>query len=171
MQNPVELRSSYLLFFPLVIFSLIVDIVRLPEVVSPFRPDIMTLVLIFFAMYDPGRFSIGWAWFCGLLLDLLTGAPLAQNALCAAMQIYLISSQFRRFALFAKWQQMIVIYIINILGHTLGYWISHIAGAVTYSANIVYPSVVTALLWPVVFYLVLFLCRAMNIKLQLPREE
>ncbi len=171
MQNPVEPRSSYLLFFPLVIFALIVGIVRLPEVVAPFRPDIVTLVLIFFAMYDPGRFSIGWAWICGLLLDLLTGAPLAQNALCEALQIYLISSQFRRFAIFAKWQQMIVIYIINILGHTLGYWISHIAGTVTYNTNIIYPSVVTALIWPVFFYLSLFLCQAMNIKLLLPKEE
>lgn len=171
MPTPIEARSSYVLFFPVVLFSLILDIVRLPEVAAPFRPDFLALSLIFFAIFDPRRISIGCAWIAGLLLDLLTGAPLAQNALCLALQIYLIVTQFKRFALFAKWQQMIVILIVNILGHVLGYWISHIAGKVNYDDNIFYPSIITALLWPAVFYAGIFICKAMNVVPYKPKEN
>lgn len=167
----VETRSSYLLFIPLLLVALIVDIVRLPEFVAAFRPDFLALLLTFFAVYDPRRIGIVWAWCCGLLVDLLMGAPLGQNALCIALQIYLIMTQFKRFGQFAKWQQMIVILIINMLGHVLGYWISHIAGNVNYNDNLFYPSIITALLWPVVFYAVIFLCKAMNIAPNVPREN
>ncbi len=164
-------RSSYFLFFPLILAALFVDIIRLPEVLNPYRPDFLSLFLVYFAVYDPRRVGIGWAWCGGLLLDFLTGAPLSQNALCMALQIYLILSQFRRFSQFAKWQQVIIILVVNLLGHVLGYWISHLAGNVSYDGSIVMSSLITALLWPAVVVLCLFLCRSLNIAPDTPKEN
>ncbi|MBU3827424.1 MAG: rod shape-determining protein MreD [Candidatus Anaerobiospirillum merdipullorum] len=156
-------RSTYFLFFPLLFMALVIDIIRLPEIINPYRPDILSLCVIFFATFDPARVNIGWAWIAGLLLDLLTGAPLSQHALCLALQVFLILSQFQRFALFALWQQILIILVVNLLGHVLGYWISHLAGQVNYEESIAASSVVTAALWPVISLLCLFLCRALNL--------
>ncbi len=166
-----ESRSSYFLFFPLVLFALIIDIISLPEVLIPFRPDFLSLFVLFFAIFDPRRVNIGCAWISGLLLDFLLGSPLSQNALCLALQIFIILSQFQRFAQFAKWQQIIIIFVVNLLGHVLGYWISHLAGMVSYGGSIVLPSLITALLWPPVCLVCLFLCRSLNIAPNVPREN
>ena len=67
-----QYRSSYLLFFPLLFIVLILEIVRLPAAASQYRPDILGVMLIFFAMTDPKRINIGMAWISGLLLDILS---------------------------------------------------------------------------------------------------
>lgn len=166
-----EAKSSYLLFFPLLLAALIVSIIRLPEALTPFRPDFLSLILIFFAVYDPRRINIGWAWLAGLLLDFLMGAPLAQNALCVSLQVFIILSQFKRFAQFNRWQQVIIVFIVNWLGHGLGFWISHIAGAVTYDTSVTIPAVITALLWTPACWLCLLLCQVLNIAPDAPKEN
>lgn len=170
-QNNEQSRSVYFLFFPCVLAGLFLCIVHLPDRADAFRPDLLSLFLIFFSVFDPRRINMGWAWIAGLLLDFLTGAPLSQNALCLALQVYIIAAQFRRFAQFVLWQQMIIVFTVNLLSHVLGYWISHIAGNVSYEGNLLYPAVLTALLWPVVFYLCRLLCSGLNIKPDTPKED
>lgn len=156
--NAAPKHSTFLLFVPLAIASMMFMICRLPEAVGPYRPDLLTLVLIFFAIFDQKRISIEIAWLCGLILDLLNGSPLGLNALCCSLQVYLVISQFKKFALFALWQQSIVIALVNFVAMVLGYWIGHIIGQPDYSVSFITHTAVTALLWPPVSLGCAFLC-------------
>ncbi|HIV54618.1 MAG TPA: rod shape-determining protein MreD [Candidatus Anaerobiospirillum stercoravium] len=156
-------RSSYLIFFPLLFIMLILEIVHLPALIAPYRPDFLALLLIFFASSDPKRINVGWAWCSGLLLDLLSGAPLGFNALILAFQVYIILSQFKSFISFMLWQQIIIIGIVNLIGHIVVYWAGHLIAQGTYSGNFGWPTVVTMVLWPFMMVLLVALWRVFNI--------
>ncbi len=149
----VQYRSSYLLFFPLLFFVLILEIIRLPAAIAPYRPDILGLLLIFFATMDPKRVNIGFAWICGLLLDILSGAPMGVNGLRVAFEVFLIVSQFRHFQSFMLWQQMVIIGIVNLIGSVGVYWICHLIGQSGYNDFFGWSSLVTLFAWPVMLFL------------------
>ncbi len=156
-------HSSFMLFLPLVFLCLMFEIFRLPEVIAPYRPNLLALVLIYFSVFDPRRINIEIAWICGLLIDLMTGAPLGINALSYALQIYLIVSQFKRFAIFAKWQQLIIIVLVNFLGQVLCFWIGHIMGQTVYEVNFAARTVTTGILWIPTAFICALLCSSFSI--------
>lgn len=152
-------RSSYLLFTFAVFVALFLEIVHFPTEMEMFRPDFLALVLIYFAFFDPGRINIGLAWICGLILDLLSGAPLGINALICASQVFIIHTQFKRFANYIIYQQAIIIGIVNIIAHTAVYWLEHLLGAGNYHVSFIVPACATAVMWMFVALLLKYLCK------------
>ena len=55
-------------------------IMPLPDWAVEFRPDWVTLVLIYWAMAVPTRVGVTVAWFAGLLLDVSYGTLMGQHA-------------------------------------------------------------------------------------------
>ncbi len=156
-------RSIFFVFIPVLIFALVLQIIRLPESIDVNRPNIIILVLIFFGLINPKRINVEFAWLVGLILDLLTGAPLGINAFLLATQIYLITSQFKRFPQYAVWQQSFIICMVNVVVNVIGYWFEHIIGQGTYDLNVWIPSVVLGVLWPIVYFLLLITCRSFSV--------
>ena len=78
---------------------------------------------------------MGFAWICGLILDLLTGAPLAINALICAAQVFVIRTQFKRFSNYVIYQQAIIIGLVNIIAHVAAYWLAPLLGAGNFHVN------------------------------------
>lgn len=156
-------RTSYVIFFPLLFIMLLLEIVHLSAVIAPYRPDFLALLLIFFAISDPKRINVGIAWFSGLLLDFLSGAPIGFNALILALQVYLIVSQFRHFATFNLWQQMVIVALSNLISHIGVYWLGHLIGQGSYTGSIGWSILVTMVFWPIMLGLCLFLWRICNI--------
>ena len=163
MLNNSRMHSIYLLFFPTLFLGLIFQIIRLPEIIAENRPDFIILVLIFFAMIDNRKVTLEFAWITGLILDFLSGAPLGINALMLAAQFYLIVSQFSRFPLYHVWQQAIIIGIVNLIVHVIGYWIEHLIGISFYQSSFLISSGILILAWPVFFIILTMLCAAFSI--------
>lgn len=158
--NEHNQRSIYVVFLPLVFLGLVLSIVRLPGFFENNRPDFVVLVLIYFSVLDNRMISIEIAWLTGLLLDLLSGAPLGINAFMMAAQVYLIVSQFTKFSSYRVWQQAIIICVINLLVNIIGYWIGHIFGLNYFHASYVIPSIMLFVLWPIFYVLCTILCKA-----------
>lgn len=150
-------RSSYVLFFPLLFIMLLLEIVHVPAEFSHYRPSFLATLLIFFVTSDPNRINIGLAWLSGFLLDLLTSAPLASNALVLSSQLCLILVYFKNFVHFLVWQQMLVIGCINLLCPIAVYWLCHIIGQSSYTTFFLWQAFVTMLMWPVFLLLYKFL--------------
>lgn len=157
-------RSSYIIFFPLLFLVLMLEIVHLPAAVAPFRPDFMALLLIYFAINDPLRISVGIAWITGFLLDLLTGAPMGINGLAMAFQVWVVVSQFRHFSQFSVWQQMCIIGIINFLVHLCVSWIENLIGQAVSPSNYSYQTLSTIVFWPIVLLICEILWGLFNIQ-------
>ena len=116
-------NSFLLLLVPMLFIGLILQIIHLPEVISLNRPDFLTLIILFFAIYSNFSLKIETSWLVGIFLGLATGAPLGINALIISAQIYLITTQFKNFYKYKIWQQVIIVGIINFLVTILCYWV------------------------------------------------
>jgi rod shape-determining protein MreD len=67
------------------IVGLMLTVMPLPESAEPFRPDWLALVVIFWAMQLPRTWSVGSAWFIGIVLDVSYGTLLGQHALALCL--------------------------------------------------------------------------------------
>lgn len=164
--NKDNQKSLMLLLIPIIFFAMILHIVRLPAVISPYRPDFIILVLLFFSMSDKLNAKIEISWFCGVILDLLTGAPLGISAFILSAQVYLLNNNLFDFKGYALWQQTILIAIINLVVSFIAYWIYHLIGQSYYEASFIIPAVSTALFWPVIYMLCYLLCGVFSVELE-----
>ncbi len=171
MINSKDGKNSFLLLLiPMLIVSVILQIVHLPEIVSINRPDFALLVILFFSIHTNFSAKLEAAFITGIILDLVSGAPLGINALIMSSQIYLISVQFKNFPKYMLWQQMIIVGLINFLASTISYWIVHIIGVSNYDLNVLIPAVVTAVFWPVIYFISMLLCATFSVSLSSEKE-
>ena len=156
-------RSLIFIFIPLVVIALLFQIIHLSDFMMENRPNLLVLILVFFTTLNKFHFGIETAFITGLILDLLSGAPLGINALICAAHVYIITSQFKRFSLYALWQQSILIMILNLIINVITYWLEHIIGQSYYEVNFLLPALFTAILWPLVNFLCLLLAQTFSI--------
>lgn len=150
---------------------LILEIVHLPAAIANYRPDFMGLFLIFFAIADPLRVNVGIAWFSGILLDLLTGAPLSLNGLAIAAQVFVVVSYFRHFAQFAVWQQMSIIGILHLLIFGVMVWFENLIGQASSITTYVYQTGSTIVFWPIMLLICNLIWHFFNIQAASIKKE
>ena len=130
--------------------GLLVDVVPLPEWALPYRPDALLLVLIYWCMAAPARVGVGIAWLLGLVVDVLQGALLGQNALAFATVGFLVVAFHLRLRMYPLWQQALVVAALVLLDHALVSWVRALSGrAVDWRYFLSAPA--AALLWPWLF--------------------
>jgi len=85
--NPIALAgvSRYVVAFGL---AMVLMIVPLPEALLLYRPDFVTLILIYFCLYHPDSIGVLVAFLVGLLVDVVTFGILGQQALAKVIIAY-----------------------------------------------------------------------------------
>ena len=61
--------------------AMLLTILPMPDWARPFRPQWVTLVLLYWAIALPHRIGVGSGFLVGIVLDVLTGTLLGQHAL------------------------------------------------------------------------------------------
>lgn len=140
-------RSPLILLFPLLLLAIILKIASLPQFISENRPDLLALILIYFAVIAGNRICLEIGWLTGLIVDLLLAAPLGINALIISAQVYLVASQFINFSSYSVWQQAVIVGIVNLIVNIVGYWLAHIILQTTYEVNFWVPAILMGVLW------------------------
>ncbi len=117
------------------------------------RPDWLTLVLIYWIFTLPQSVGILTAWCAGLVMDILSGGILGQQALSMVVVAFFARTLRYRLRLFPFWQQalgilllvglkdLVLLLVQWLIGHpprTLLYWASTVS---------------SVLLWPYVYRL------------------
>lgn len=131
-----------------VISAFMLAIMPLPDWATDFRPDWVTLVLIYWAMALPASIGVTVAWMAGLMLDVSHGAVLGQHALGLVIVIYVINAQHQRLRVASLLQQAIVIFVLLFFKQLLSLWVTGIMGRAPDSWLYFMPSITSALLWP-----------------------
>lgn len=155
-------HGGSIIFLSLVV-ALLLTTLPLPEQMRLLRPDWVLLVLIYWSMALPHRIGVGIGWFMGLLNDVLTGMLLGQHALAYSLVIYLTLKLHQRLRLYPLWQQALSILVLLTLGQLLLLWINGMIGRPIHSWLYWMPSVLGALLWPLIFVLLRGLRRAFRV--------
>jgi rod shape-determining protein MreD len=103
-------------------------VVPLPGIVEPFRPDWVAVVLLYWSLMAPRRFSLLTAFWMGLALDTLTGALLGQHALALLVIVYIAERNHLRLRVFPVSQLALTVLILLGLYEFILFWIDGVAG-------------------------------------------
>ena len=133
------------------IVALMLTSLPLPESTIMFRPDWLTLVLIYWCMAVPERVGIFTGWIIGLTLDVMHGSLLGQNALALALVSYIVNVTHLRVRMFPLWQQAAVIFLLILLHLAVIAWIRGVAGDFGITLMYWMPAVTSAVVWPFLF--------------------
>jgi rod shape-determining protein MreD len=126
-------------------------VMPLPVWAQDFRPQWVSLALIYWCMALPQRVSIGSAWSMGVLEDVLTGTLLGQHALGLTLVAYLTLKLHLRVRIFPLWQQSLVVLALLLVERLLGLWVIGATGQPTPTLWYWAPTLVGTLLWPWVY--------------------
>ncbi len=134
-----------------IIVAFMLAIMPLPGWMVEFRPDWVTLVLIYWAMTLPTKIGVTMAWFTGLLLDVNYGSLMGQHAIGMVLVIYVIHLQHKRLRVASLLQQAIVIFFLLLLKQLLTLWVNGMLGRAPDSWLYFMPTITSALLWPWIY--------------------
>ncbi|MEO6365077.1 MAG: rod shape-determining protein MreD [Luteimonas sp.] len=92
-----------------VLVALVLGLLPLPDVLAPFRPYWLALVLGYWVIEEPARAGLGFAFACGLLADLTFGGLLGEQALRLVVMAFILDRFRARLRFFPLSQQSLAI--------------------------------------------------------------
>jgi len=130
--------------------GLVLTIMPLPEVVDPFRPDWLAMLVIFWTMQLPRTWSVGSAWVIGIFLDVSQGTLLGQHALALCFVAFITVRFHLLMRVFPMPQLMATVLPILAIYQFLLFWINGVAGIDAPSVTYWGPIISGTVLWPIV---------------------
>ena len=131
-----------------IIGAFILAIMPLPDWAVEYRPEWVTLVLIYWVMAVPSRIGVTVAFFTGLLLDVSNGTLMGQHALGMVLVIYVIHIQHQRLRQASLLQQAIVIFVLLLVKQLSVVWVDGMLGRAPDSWLYFMPTITSTFLWP-----------------------
>jgi rod shape-determining protein MreD len=132
--------------------ALMLVMLPLPSWAQPFRPDWVTLVMIYWVMALPEYVGVVMAWVCGLLLDVTQGTILGQHAFGLVVVIWIVQLFYLRIRVASLLQQALVVFALLTLKLLLTVWVNGLVGLESASfLSYVLPLFTGALIWPWLF--------------------
>jgi len=119
-------------------------------VAQALKPDFVALVLLYWCIQEPRYVGVGIAWLVGLLMDVGDATYFGQHALAYAVLAYGAEYFRRRVLRFSPWQQAAQVAVLLGLCAAIVLVIRYVGGAPLPRWTYVVPSLVGALLWPLV---------------------
>lgn len=81
--------ESFLLLALTALIGIVASMIPLPYWLAVLRPAFVVLVVLYWSTMAPQAGGIALGFCCGLILDVLSGAPLGEHALALALVSYL----------------------------------------------------------------------------------
>jgi rod shape-determining protein MreD len=144
--NPFFIWGSLLL-------ALIVNMLPLGR--TPWMPDIVALVLVFWSVHQPQRVGIGVAFFFGLCMDVHQTSLLGQHALAYTALSFFAITIHRRLLWFSVPSQAVQVLPLFLAAHAIELALRMVAGGTFPGSNILLAPLVEAALWPVISVILL----------------
>jgi rod shape-determining protein MreD len=122
---------------------------------TPWMPDILALVLVFWSVHQPLRVGIGAAFLFGLAMDVHQSALLGQHALAYTALTFFAITIHRRLLWFTVPSQAVQVLPLFAAAHAIELAIRMIAGGAFPGVSVLLAPVIECLLWPVVSVILL----------------
>ena len=133
-----------------VVLALLFSLVPLPAVVAPYRPNLLLLLIIYWALRAPAVAGLLFAWLCGLAVDLLTGTLLGQHAVAFLAIAFITHKQQLRMRVFPIYHQTFTVFAFLALYEFLIWWIDGIIGLEVNNWQRWMSVVSGAVFWPII---------------------
>lgn len=144
-------RPSPWLALPLSFFvAFLLVALPLPQVLSYWRPELVTMVLVFWVLNEPGKVGVWTAFVLGLLLDVLMATTFGVYPLVLAVVAYLTRLSYRWVKVFSLWQTGGLVFALVLVSLIVKRILLGVLGTSPDSLLFWLPALTSALLWPTV---------------------
>jgi rod shape-determining protein MreD len=133
------------------VVALVLSIVPLPPFLQWARPEWVALVLIYWVIALPNRVGVTIGFVVGVLLDVLEGSTLGQNALALVVVAYFSCLLYQRLRMFVLWQQAMMVFILIGVNQLVYQWVHSLGTIGDRTLAFLLPALVSALFWPWIF--------------------
>lgn len=137
--NPVFIWGSLLL-------AMITNMVPLGR--TPWMPDLLALVLVFWSVHQPLRVGIVAAFVFGLAMDVHETGLLGQHALAYTALSYFAITIHRRLLWFSVPSQALQVLPLFVAAHAIQLAVRMMAGGTFPGLSVLLAPVIESLLWP-----------------------
>ena len=142
-------RISRLRVTVTVILAVIFAVLPLPEPINAARPDLLLLLVIYWALSAPRIAGLLFAWLCGLSIDVLKGIILGQHALAFLVVAYITHKNQLRIRVFPMSQQTATVFMLLAVYQFIVFWLDGIIGQPVTTWMRWLPVISGAMLWPI----------------------
>ena len=149
-------RESRKLVFLTVTAAILLSLLPLPEVLLPFKPYWVAMVVIYWSLETHDMISMGMAFLTGLVLDIFCGSLMGMHALSLVVMVFLVQRFRPRLRFFPPWQQAISVLALLVNDRIILIWIIVLLGEPLPTWKYWLPPLVGLAIWP---WLFLFLDR------------
>lgn len=139
--NPVFIWGSLLL-------AMITNMVPLGR--TPWMPDLLALVLVFWSVHQPLRVGIVAAFMFGLAMDVHETGLLGQHALAYTALSYFAITIHRRLLWFSVPSQALQVLPLFVAAHAIQLAVRMMAGGTFPGMSVLLAPVIESLLWPLI---------------------
>ncbi len=144
-----------------IILGLFISLITLP--LGYYAPEWMLLIVIYWAIAVPSNNKLFIAFLIGIIADIVYGQILGISSLFYVLLVYFILRLYNSLRYMTIAQQAVVIFIFIFLKQHLLVWAYFIIDRnIDYQALIV-GSLVSASIWPLIYYSLRFIRRKFNI--------
>jgi rod shape-determining protein MreD len=116
------------------------------------RPEWLALVVVYWAIALPHRVGILTALSLGVLLDVLEGSVMGQNALSLGLVALLSQVLYQRMRVTSVWQQSSMVFLLVGINQLACQWVQNLQGVAASSLLFLLPAFTSALMWPAVLH-------------------
>lgn len=128
--------------------ALTLSILPMPTWAEDYRPQWVTLIVIYWCLAMPSRFGVLTGFAVGIAHDVVSGALLGAHALSLSVVAYLAEELHRRIRAFPLWQQAVAVWLLLLVERLLSLWVLGAIGQPTPTLSYWLPTFVGLLLWP-----------------------
>ena len=132
--------------------AVILALVPLPVWSLWARPEWLALVLVYWTIALPHRVGIFTGLFLGVMMDVLEGAVLGQNAFALVVVASLSLILYQRMRVTNLWQQAAMVFLLVGINQLICQWIQNLQGVAAQTPLFLLPAFTSALLWPVILH-------------------
>jgi len=135
------------------ILALVLMVMPMPSAIDPFRPDWLSLVLIYWLIALPHRVSMGTLLVLGLVTDILLGSTFGIHAIALLVMGYVAARNFQRIRNFSLSQQAVIIAVLVLLKRFVVFMLEYFLNNAQFVASYMLPVITSAIIWPWIFLL------------------
>lgn len=144
-------RRNPFLALPLSFFlAFVLAVLPLPQGLAYWRPEFVTMVLVFWVLNAPNLVGIWFAFFVGLMVDVLFATPFGVHALVLSAVAWMSRLSWRWLTVFSVWQTSGLVLVLVFVSLVVKRVLLGIVAVPPDSMLYWLPALTSALLWPTV---------------------
>ena len=141
-------RDRFSVIAGTLVIAVLLTLLPLPAWLQMVWPYWVALVMIYWCLETQDMITLGLAFFCGLVLDLMTGSLLGLHALSLTVIVYLVTRFRARLRFFPPWQLALSVLALLVNDRIILLWIISLRGDPMPAASFWLPPLAGVLAWP-----------------------